>query len=326
MATATILLPERVHFAGQALSTPLSRALGCADHDDGGEPGTRAQLLRHFQLLPRTWPVAALSRQADVGDAAHAAWLRADPAWVRPDINGARLFGYGEGLQLTQADVDALLPALRPMFGDSGFPLDAPAPARWYLRLPREVKLPVFTEPEVALGTDLLEHLVDSDGSNDRRRWRALLSEAQVVLHNHPWNAQRTAAGKPPVNSLWFWGGGVLPDHVACAHAAVHSHDALLRGLAMAAKVEVANAPEPFELPSPHTDVLLDLRDIRDPMRIIQAWLTPATAAITGGGLARLQLDFGDGAVWRVTRKQRWRFWNRPLRQIAPVRREHLPE
>jgi surface polysaccharide O-acyltransferase-like enzyme len=36
------------------------------------------------------------ARDADAGGVQ---WLRADPAWIRPDINGARLFASGEGLQ-----------------------------------------------------------------------------------------------------------------------------------------------------------------------------------------------------------------------------------
>src|SRR3546814_7983843 len=56
---------------------------------------------------------------------------------------------------------------------------------------------------------DLFDALVGTDPADDAnaRRWRSLLSEAQVVLHNHPWNARREQSGLPPVNSLWFWGG-----------------------------------------------------------------------------------------------------------------------
>jgi hypothetical protein len=36
----------------------------------------------------------------------------------------------------------------------------------------------------------------------------------QVILHQHPVNAERRARGLPPVNSLWLWGGGPLPQRV----------------------------------------------------------------------------------------------------------------
>src|SRR3546814_9323765 len=110
---------------------------------------------------------------------------------------------------MDEEDRTAFLPALRPLFGDAGFPIDAPHPSRWYLRLPHGAKLPAFAEPDDALGADLFDHLAEG---SEGRRWRVLLGEAQVVLHNHPRNARRAEQGRPPVNSLWYWGGGVLPD------------------------------------------------------------------------------------------------------------------
>ncbi|HSR66140.1 MAG TPA: phosphoglycerate mutase [Xanthomonadaceae bacterium] len=281
----------------------LARALGRAERLPDGAPGERAQLLRHFELLPRGWPVAALTRQRDAGDAAGATWLRADPAHVRPDINGARLLGIGEALQPTRADVDALLPALRPLFGDAGFALDAPTPSRWYLRLPREARLPAFAGPDDALGDDLFEHLPDGP---EARRWRALLSEAQVVLHNHPRNAERAALGLPALNSLWFWGAGVFPDHVTSPHAHVRSHEVLLDALARAAGIADAVAEGAGS-------VLVDYRALASFEPGFLDWIAGAVA----GKIPRLSLDFADGARWELSGRQRWRFWRRPAQHLS---------
>ena len=222
MARATLLLPAARRLG--APSAAIAAALGRADIATGLGEGRRAQLRRHFQPLPDRWPVAALTRQLDAGDAAGALWLRADPCRIQADINGARLLDHGDTLDLDAQDVAQLLPALRTLFGDAGMPIDAPAPTRWYLRLAPSTPLAEFTAPDDALGDDVFEHL--PDGSQGRR-WRSLLTEAQVVLHNHPWNAQRMAAGRRPVNSLWFWGGGELPDQVRSPHARAHSDDEL---------------------------------------------------------------------------------------------------
>jgi hypothetical protein len=319
LATATLLLPAGDRFAGVRLPDPLARALGRANRAAGGEQGERAQLLRHFELLPRGWPVAALTRQFDAGDATASQWLRADPAWVRPEMNGARLFACGEGLQLTREDVEALLPALRPLFGDAGFTIDAPVPSRWYLRLPQGATLPAFIEPADALGADLFDSLVGTEAATDAgsRRWRSLLSEAQVVLHNHPWNARRAAARKPPVNSLWFWGGGKLPDHVSSRHAGVQSDDTMLRALAAAAGLSLAPQAARFDLPA--TEALFDLRALRDPTLLFDQWLMPAVDALRCGTLERLDVDLADGDGFALTRSQRWRLWRRPLHQFAAV-------
>ncbi|MBP6597587.1 MAG: phosphoglycerate mutase [Arenimonas sp.] len=295
----TLLLPERRRFAGQALASDVGAALARADRLDDGEPGERAQLLRHFQLLPRGWPMAAITRALDADDATLHQWLRADPAHVRPDMNGARVLAIGE-LGLSAQEARELLAPLQPLFGDAGFPLSAPLPSRWYLALPRAAKLPGFSPPEAVLGDDLLAHL---PAGPEGRRWRALLNEAQVILHHHPVNVARAAAGKLTVNSLCFWGGGSVPDQVACAQTGVISEDAELLALA-----KLAGLASPR--PGPQ---LFDLRQQRQWPSVEQR-LRPGLAAL---GAEELLLDFADGARWLLRKGQRWRVWRRALARLA---------
>lgn len=311
-AAATFVLPAAERFGAQRLDAVAARALGRAERPPAGEPGSRPQLLRHFDLLPRRWAIAALTRQADAGDAIGSGWLRADPAYVRPDINGARLLACGAALQLSDEDVAALLPSLRPLFGDAGFPIEATTPSRWYLRLPAESKPPEFASPSEALGADLFEHLAEG---GDGRRWRALLNEAQIVLHNHPWNARRSARGLPPVNSLWFWGGGILPDHVGASLDLVRSDEEVLRALAAAAGARTGPLGAAFEASTGRT--LYDLRGCRDLKRFARDWFAPALAALASATLDRVALDLEDGGGYVLTRRMRWRWWRRPQASLA---------
>ncbi len=306
MASATLLLPLRSRFVGQALPAVFAKALAQADRDSG-DAGERAQLRRHFQLIPDHWPIAALTRQGDAGDAAQSSWLRVDPAHVAPDRGGARMLSHGDALALTAEDIAQLLPALRPLFGDAGFALDAPHPSRWYLRLPRESKLPVFASPDDVLGDDLFAHLPEGDLG---RRWRALLTEAQVILHNHPWNAMRVSLGKPAVNSLWFWGAGTAPDFVRTRYRQVKGHDILLRSLANAAGVP--NESGEVE----EVDALVDLRHLRDLALLAHDAVQPLLQAVHKRELESLSLDFEDGATFHLRRQQRWRFWRKPLSML----------
>ncbi|UJB21641.1 MULTISPECIES: phosphoglycerate mutase [Lysobacter] len=313
MNRISLLLPERARFGGQRLSEDIGRRIGRAER--GVEAGDQAA--RVFDILPRGWPVAAVSRQRDVGDGAHGAWLRADPAYVRPDINGARLLAYGDALALSERDSAALLPALRPLFGDAGFPLDAPVPTRWYLSLPRETRLPRFASPEQALGEDMFQHLPGGEGEgSEGRRWRALLSEAQVVLHNHPHNAQRIAAGLAPINSLWFWGAGVLPDHVRTAYAQVLSDDEALTAFGAQAGIAVGALPNQWTASAGEGEALFDLRAARDLTPLQRDWLEPIARALDAGALERVTLAFADGERFELARSQRWRFWRKPLRSL----------
>ncbi len=312
MSRAIFLLPAWSVFGRQGVSPELAKAFGRADASacvdlSADTPGD-AQLQRHFIATPARWAPAALTRQMDVGDAAGPAWLRADPAHVRPEMTGARLLGIGERLSLSQDDVDALLPALKPVFGDSGFALDAPTPTRWYLRLLREAKFPQFSAPDSALGEDLFEHQPDGP---EGRRWRALLNDVQIVLHNHPWNAQRADHGRVPINALWVWGGGVLPDRVVADARHAYSDDDLLQALIHIAGGAALPLPNDFSRVSPAADdvALYDLRRFRDLAALQRDWLLPAVRALRAGALKALVLDAADGTRLQVASAQRWRFW-----------------
>lgn len=314
-ATATLLLPERSRLAGGRLPEVLGRWLARADVRQHEE----APLARVFDVLPRGWPAAALTRQRDVGDAAGAVWLRADPAYVRPDINGARLLACGDRLAVTREQADALLKPLRPLFGDAGFALDAPQPGRWYLRVPAGARLPRFTAPDEALGADLFDHL-PADTADDTaagRRWRTLLGEAQIVLHNHPVNAERATQGQAPVNSVWFWGAGPLPDRVTAAVAAIHSNDEVAQAFAQGAGIGIDTLPERWR--SVETAVAFDLRPLRDPAALQERWLLPVLAELQARRLQCATLLFEDGLEYSLAPGQRWRFWRRPL-SVLPAR------
>ena len=109
--------------------------MGQADKLPVLNSGEQAQLERHVSILPRRWTMAALTRQFDAKDAEYYSWLRADPAYVRPEMGVVRLLACGE-LGLTQAEADELLKPLKVLFGDVGFPISAPDPSRWYLVRP----------------------------------------------------------------------------------------------------------------------------------------------------------------------------------------------
>ena len=316
MAVLTLLLPPRKRFEGQPLPMKLAQLLGRSDPDAVAPAGRKPQLQRHFDVLPRHCPEAPITRELDAGDTdstspAAQAWLRADPAFVQVDLNCVRMLACGD-IDLSADDCDALLQPLRPLFGDECFPISAPVPQRWYLMLPRDSKPPQCSPPDEVLGDDLHAHMPEGDAG---RRWRRLLNEAQVILHNHPLNAQRIARGLLPVNSLWFWGGGVLPDHVRTDYRDVFSEDALLRGLGKLAGVIVQPAPTRFSGSPVEQDTLIDLRALRELAAFERDWLLPAVAVLHKPDV--LKLDFADGARYEISRRQRWRFWRRPLARLA---------
>ncbi|HEX7917494.1 hypothetical protein [Rudaea sp.] len=191
-------------------------------------PGRATVLRECFAIEAAVLPVAALTRSIDAGDAGEAKWLRADPAFVMADAVTLRLLACGN-LGLSADETEALAQTLWPLFEESGLVFDAPHRRRWYLRCPRDAVLPKFSSPDEALGDDLAKHLPEGENA---RKWRGLLNEVQIVLTQHPVNAQRARRGLPPVNSLWFWGAGVLPQRVHCEFDRVISDDEVIASLA----------------------------------------------------------------------------------------------
>lgn len=287
MPTLTLLLPElsRVERTRQ-----LAQWLARGDRLPNARPGRESTLRECFEFIGTTLPVAALTRSLDAGDASGAQWLRADPAYAMADSVTARLMACGE-LGLSQEESGELARALRPLFGDAGYPLEALRPQRWYLRCPADARLPAFADPRHVLGDDLMRHLPRGD---NERQWRSLFNEAQVILHNHPVNARRVQRGQVPANSLWFWGAGKLPDWVRTRFARVASPDPVVAALAKLAKIPVVDMQA--ALAKPDADLLLDVAAIPE---------------IEARGFSGVDLLFASGERVHYRHAHRWRFWRR---------------
>ncbi|PTR32984.1 hypothetical protein C8J98_104195 [Luteibacter sp. OK325] len=327
-AAVNVLLPSRdklryvpAFAAWLARATTLPAAL----------PGYLVATAEQFHWPSGPLPAAALIRQSVAGDAGDALWLSADPAWVQPELNGARLLACGN-LGLRPEESMALVTALAETFEAEGMKLLVGDSQHWQLRLPKYVDVPSFPEPEEALGADLFEQLPKGE---EGRRWRALINEAQVVLHNHPVNAARVARGLPPVNSVWLWGAGALPDWVECGLGRIYSDDLLAWALGHRANVDVqprsafvdssagtasvgaASAANGVRgkvaiaakaAPTEVAYSLLDLQDIQ-PAEFEQVWWPAIETRLEAG--TDIRLAFADGQRMVVRKSHRLRFWRK---------------
>lgn len=304
----TLLLPAPAQLAAAAggrrfpaLERVIARGAAIAP-----APGDDPVLSHLMDVRPGPWPIAAMTRALDAGDVDTALWLRADPAEIAADMGSARLLGVGR-LGLDSSACAAIRTTLAPLFGDEGFEFSTPHPERWYLRALGGARLPRFTPPGVALGEDLRAHLPSGDNA---ARWVRLLNESQVLLHQHPVNTRRLAAGLRPVNSLWFWGPGKVPDRCSVSGDAIASEDSVMLAAALAARLP--RLPLQREALAAHANPIADLRRIDDPTALERDWIAPALRDLDRGKVSELLLLFADGSGRRLERGQRWRFWQRP--------------
>jgi hypothetical protein len=189
------------------------------------------------------------------------------------------------------------------VFGDAGFELSAPAPNRWFLRAIASDQYPDSPDPEDILGDDLEAHL---PGGRDAPKWRRLLNESQVVLHNHVVNAARTARGALPANTLWFWGGGRMPA-LARDWRASMTTDRVAGALARAAG---AVRFEPDALPKVELPALVECWS-----PVAWTWFCREGHAqlskALGRGADALECEAWSGERFRYRAAHRWRFWRK---------------
>ena len=106
------------------------------------------------------------------------------------------------------------------------------------------------------------------------------------------------------MNSLYFWGGGILPDQVKFHAGKVISNDVAIQSLMLHAGLSHAeNAGA----------VLNDCRHMRDWAIFEQDQLLPAFTRLKNKEYSSIVLDFADGASFEIRASQKWRFWCGPL-------------
>jgi hypothetical protein len=265
----------------------------------------------------RDWPVAPFSWLGDGGEAGARYWLRADPVHLRADRDAlvlvdARHFG------LEPESVSALVDTLNGHFQPEGLRFFAPNPTRWYVA--RDQIPDIATSSlSAAAGRGIDPLLPRGDGALTWHRW---FNDVQMLFHAHAVNQAREAAGQPPVNSVWFWGGGTLPTQVQGGFAGVWGNDPVARGLARAAGLPSAALPE-------HAGRWLTQASdgehlvVLDPLPVGQGasleslehtWFAPLLRALRERRLAALTLlvESADGAVrFELGASDLWKFWRR---------------
>ena len=186
----------------------------------------------------RDWPVAPYTLLADGGAPERHHWMRADPVHLQVGRDSLGLAD-SASFDVSRAESEALVEALNRHFGQTILfhPLQ---PARWYVRLQKTPNMQT-TPAAAARGAALDEKLPSGP---DAMRFHALMNEAQMLLHEHPVNAGREARGEPALNSIWFWGGGVIDASKARPFSTVVGDDPLTRGLSLAAGIPARALPK----------------------------------------------------------------------------------
>jgi hypothetical protein len=264
-------------------------------------------------------PRGALSRIGDGGELDERWTARADPVHLAAVRDHVRLLPLTDLAIQEARDAGAACNAL---LAEHGLALEAPVAHRWYLRAGGALDVEAQPTDEVA-GHDVYDFLPSGpDGPFVKR----VLTEVQMTLHAHPMNAIREARGAPVLNSLWIWGGGVLPHPRAIALPMLRSDDPVVRGLWRLHGGETGNLPDAGGAALPGVVVWRGLEQAvrADPAACGQAlaWLdaqlvAPALDALRSGAVERVELALGGAGTYAIDRRALARWWRRGKTLVA---------
>ncbi len=208
----------------------LEMLLARSDHKADLPPSLYRALcgLTDIMLDPgRDVPVAVLTRLIDDNEPPHGSWMRADPVHLRPDRDGLVLMD-SFILGLSRHDALAIAAEVNKVLAHHGLTLEVPYDDRWYIRMEEAPDL-TTTELPLVVGTDIRRMLPQGA---DAWKFHAMLNEIQMQLYSCDLNQLRESRGELPVNSVWFWGTGALPDDFQWDWSVVFSDDLFVRGMA----------------------------------------------------------------------------------------------
>ena len=303
----------------------LEKFLARADRHPQATRGAEARVFTLFGVeLPAGTdaPVAAVTRVLDLGVIDNGWWLRADPVHLVPDRDRLVLHD-SRSFELAQDEAIRLAAEIGETYAADGWTLKAPRPDRWYLKPPREPRMVTTPLPDV-VGRDIHPHLPHG---RDGKAWHTLLNELQILLHTARVNSEREQAGKPPINSLWFWGGGRLPKVPPAPWSRVWSLEPVSLAFARLCQIPAHAPPDSFadwqrQTPTPAGAHLLVLDKTRaavqygdharwqeDIGRIERNWIAPLLAALTNRQLQAVTLLDESGPSYELTPRSARRWW-----------------
>lgn len=232
----------------------------------------------------------------------------ADPVYLEPRLDALCLHALNDEA-VGAAELQAVMRQLQAVLGDNQHLAFISMGSQGYV----QASDALATATMSALAVD---HQNPGDylpGGAGAASYRNLISEIEMALHEQAVNQRRTATGRPPINSLWLWGGGIAPEIVSRPQPVLFADEPLLQGYwrsasapsrawpgSMAACLDETSDGFVAALPRQSTDDAMlrqSLETLRDAMR--------------SGRLSELILLFQDGLQAHVKRTHQLRFWRR---------------
>lgn len=266
--------------------------------------------LQHGLLPEPDYPIAAIAADADGLDVANAYWLRADPVHLLLQRDS---FSLSEPvpLQVAHEHAEVIISSLNRHFSADGMTFCAGQSGAWYVRLDQQPGIQTAL-PAVALDRNIYQFMPTGV---DASKWLSYINQVQMLLHEHPVNHERESAHAPAVNSIWFSGGGLMPQQPAIGGAAclMLADSPFYQGLAKRSGFGIApldlNWHGILEQTYPEIRIALPARHLSDETHFNALWEVLSTKKIQ-----QLVLNFGcfeKTLVATLKPIDRYKFWRK---------------
>jgi len=276
------------HAGLRAWQVALLDALGVPDHE--------------------RYPSAAVTRTGDAGEPARGFWLQLQPMHFVAGLDRLTAVILHGASDVTRAELVELEPTIGAHLRTAGMHLATTAHDDWLVRSERSLDVQTST-PDSAAASPLEQAMPQG---RDAPALRRLMTELQMLLHEHPVNVARARRGVPEINAGWFHGGGELREPQRYSLPQAFGDDLYLRGIYRLNEIDVTAAP-------PDAQTMLARLQSRavavvaadDVDALEAAWIAPLTRALATGAIARLDLVLD---CWRITatRPALLKFWRSP--------------
>lgn len=233
--------------------------------------------------------------------------LCVEPCYIQADRDQLVLFHHG--IDISQDEAEQLIASIQYLFDDLGASLTINAANQWLLNMPIEpdIELTCMDKVDRRAVTDFLPKGADG------RLWIRLWNEIQMVLFDCPVNQTREAQGQVPINSVWFWGKGTMPDDLQYwPH--VSGKDETLKLLSHHSGSEWVDGIEHFsDIQAKQALHLAHFDPDKDWSAQIEAldnnWLTPIYKALKGLQLDSVHIVIPEWGRYHLTPASAWKIW-----------------
>ena len=251
------------------------------------------------------YPSAAVTRSGDAQERARDFWLHLQPMHFMAGLDRLTAVMLYGASSVARAELAELEPTIAAHLRTAEMELVTTSQGAWLAHSARTLDVQT-APPEIAAASPLEQAMPHG---KDAPALRRLLTELQMLLHEHPVNVERQRRGVPEINAVWFHGSGEIRELQRYALPQAFGDDLYLRGIYRLNDCEVTSAP-------PDAQALLARVSSRavavvaadDVDALEAAWIAPLARALATGAIARLEIVIDQ---WRVTiaRHALLKFW-----------------